>query len=280
MKFRGLVSLKANWLAFSEVARLLRQYHRLTLEMAKREITERYSGQIFGALWAIGHPLFMIGLYVFVFAFVFKTKVGGTLEMPLDYTAYILAGLIPWMAFQESMNKACVAITSSASLVKQITFPIEVLAVKGVLASLMPQFISSLVLICYVLVTHGSLPWTYLFLPFLITLQTIAMMGVAFILSSISVFLRDVKDLVQLFCMAGVYLMPAFYLPQWVPNAFKPILFINPFSYLTWCYQDLLYYGRFQHPWAWLVVIAGSFFVFIFGFRLFRRLKPIFGNVL
>ena len=54
----------------------------------------------------------MIGVYVFIFAFVFKMKVGGTLDMPLDYTTYILAGLVPWMAFQESMSKSSSAITA------------------------------------------------------------------------------------------------------------------------------------------------------------------------
>ena len=54
----------------------------------------------------------------------------------MDFTAYLLAGLIPWMAFQEAMSKGAVVITGSASLVQQVVFPIEVLPIKGILVSL------------------------------------------------------------------------------------------------------------------------------------------------
>lgn len=272
--------VRGHFQAFREVTGLLTKHRQLTLEMTKREISERYSGQIFGVFWAIGHPLFLIGLYVFIFAFVFKTKIGDTYELPLDYTTYILVGLIPWMSFQEAMNKSCVSITGNASLVKQVVFPLEILPVKGVAASLLNQIISTSILVIYVLASHGRLHWTYALLPVLMILQTLAMIGVSYIFSSVSVFLRDVKDIVQIFCLAGMYLMPVFYLPQWVPRLFKPILYVNPFSYLTWCYQDALYFGRFEHPWAWAVLIVSSLGVFSLGYRVFRKLKIYFGNVL
>lgn len=271
---------KGHCQAFTEIVSLLTRHRELTWEMAKRELTDRYSGQVFGFLWAIGHPLFMMGLYVFVFAFVFKTKVGGTIEMPLDYTAYLLSGLVAWMSFQEAMTKSCTAITSNAALVKQVVFPLEILPAKGVLASLFPQMVSLVLLIVYVLVTHGSLPVTYALLPVLIVMQIMAMIGVAYILAPIGAYFRDIKDFVQLFALAGVYLMPIFYLPTWVPQLFKPLLYLNPFSYLIWCYQDALYFGRFEHPWAWAVTGALSVMVFVLGYRVFRKLKPLIGNVL
>lgn len=271
---------KGHFQAFREIVWLLTRHRDLTFEMARRELSDRYIGQAFGLFWAIGHPVFMIGLYIFVFAFVFKQKVGGTFEMPLDYTAYLLSGLVAWMSFQESMLKSCMAITGNASLVKQVVFPLEILPVKGVLASLFPQFISLTLLVVYVLATHGSLPLTYLLLPFLIVMQLLAMIGIAYILAPIGAYFRDIKDFVQLFSMAGVYLMPIFYLPTWVPSLFKPLLYLNPFSYVVWCYQDALYFGRIEHPAAWWVMSFGSVVIFVLGYRLFRKLKPGLGSVL
>lgn len=276
----GLLHPSANIRAFTSALSVLKSHRVLALEMARREITDRYSGQVFGALWAFGHPLFMIGLYVFIFGYVFKIRIGGTFEMPLDYTAYILAGLIPWMSFQEAMNKASTAVTGNAALVKQVVFPLEVLPAKGVLTSLLNLVITLVLLTIYILSSHGALPWTYLLVPVLIALQATAMMGVSFILSALGVFFRDTKDLIQIFGLAGMYLVPVVYLPTWVPAIFKPVLYINPFSYLIWCYQDALYFGRIEHPWAWVVVITGTVVTFMFGFRLFRRLKPFFGNML
>lgn len=271
---------KENIGAFKEIVLLLTKHRELTFEMARREISDRYAGQAFGMLWAVGHPTFMIALYIFVFAFVFKQKIGGTAEMPLDYTTYLLSGLVSWLSFQESLTKSCSAITSNASLVKQVVFPLEILPVKGVLACIFPMAVSLVLLILYVFIKTGGLPVTYLLLPALILMQAMAMIGLAYILAPIGAYFRDIKDLMMLFATAGVYLMPVFYLPNWVPELFRPLLYLNPFSYLIWCYQDALYFGRFQHPTAWIITLITSTATFVGGYRIFRKLKPTLGNLL
>ncbi len=250
------------------------RHRELALVLAIREIKDRYAGQSLGAIWALAHPVFLVTLYVFIFAVVFRVKVGGTLDMPRDYATYILAGLVPWLAVQESLNKACVAITSNASLVKQVVFPLDVLPFKGVLTSLFPQAVGTVVMALYALATQGSVPWTYALLPLLIALQVIWMLGLAYLLACVGVFLRDIKDVIQLFTTAGVYLMPAFYLPSMIPEILRPLLYLNPFSYMIWCYQDLVYFGRIEHPWAWVVFTCLAFGSLVLGTRVFSRLRP------
>lgn len=269
-----------NWEASREASSLLIHYRQLVWEMARREIADRYIGQAFGAFWAIGHPLFMIAVYIFVFAVVFKNKIGGTVEMPLDYTTYILAGLIPWLAIQEAMNKSCITITANASLVKQIVFPIEILPAKSVLASLLPQLVSTTLLFVYIACTQAGFFMTYFLLPVVILFQILGMLGLGYILAAISVYFRDIKDFIQMFGIAGMYLMPVVYLPEMVPTVFKPLIYLNPFSYLIWCYQDVIYFGRIQHAFAWFILPSLSITIFLLGYRLFRKLKPSFGNVL
>lgn len=277
MQFTGI---KVHCFSLVAMIRQLLRTRQMTWEMAKREITDRYAGQFLGTFWSIGHPLFLMAVYVFVFTFVFKMKVGGTQEMPLDYTVYLLAGLVPWMAFAESMSKNSSVIAANAGLVKQVVFPLEVLPIKGVIASLMTQVIASVLLMLYVLLSSGTIPWTYALLPALWLIQGLAMIGVGFILAALSPYVRDVKDFVQLFCTAGMYFMPIAYLPQWVPGPIRPLLYLNPFSYLCWCYQDLCYYGRFEHPWSFPILCILSTLFFYGGFRLFRTLQVYFGNVL
>jgi lipopolysaccharide transport system permease protein len=266
--------------AFGEVTALLTRHRQLTWEMAKREITERYTGQMFGALWAIGHPVIQIAVYVFIFSVVFKVRVGGTAAMPLDYTAYLLAGLIPWIAVQESMAKATTVIVGNANLVKQVVFPLEVLPAKGVIATLLTEVVFLLLLTVYLVARYGYLPPIYLLLPVLVIVQGMAMMGLSYVLSAVGVYLRDTKDLVQVFLVIGVYLVPAFYLPSFIPTEFRLLLYVNPFSYMVWCFQDVLYFGRFEHPWAWPVFTILSVATFTVGFLMFRRLRTMFGNVL
>jgi len=58
------------------------------------------------------------------------------------------------------------------------------------------------------------------------------------------------------------------------------LIYANPFSAMVWCYQDAVYHGSFQHPWAWLAFPLLSVGTFIIGYRVMRRLKPMMGNVL
>lgn len=271
--------LKGHFQAFKEVASVLTKHRELTLAMARRELSDRYAGQAFGMMWVIGHPLFLTGLYIFVFSVVFKARLGGTVEMPLDYTTYVLSGLVAWLAFSEGMSKSCVAIAGNASLVKQVVFPLEILPVKTVLASLVTMCVSLVVLVTYVLVTHRALPYTYLLLPVVVLMQVMLMAGVAYVLSSVGAYFRDLKDFVQLFATAGIFLLPIVYLPTWVPPIFQPLIYLNPLSYLIWCYQDILYFGEFRHPWAWVVTPLFSVLVFVVGYRIFRKLKSTLAAV-
>ena len=256
------------------------RYCGLLIEMSRRELTEQYAGQVLGPLWAIGHPLFQTCLFLFVFAYVLKTKIGGTYDLPLDYTTYLLAGLLPWLGFQQLMTRTCVALTANSALVKQVVFPVEVLALKSVFPSLVPLLIGCCLLFGYVLTTHGLPPGTYLLLPVLLAMQVMAMIGIGFALAAVGAFLRDLKDLIQMFLTAGIYVSPIFYLPNWVPAPFRPILYVNPLSYVVWSYQDALYFGRFEHGFAWIVFAVGSVASLAGGWYLFRRLRPFFGGVL
>jgi len=280
MGIYSIVKPTSNLLAFRELLSLLTRHRDLTFTMAVREIKDRYTGQLFGLFWTFGHPLTLMAVYVFIFGSVFKMRVGGTADLPLGYTAYLLAGLIPWLAMSETMGKSSTVISSSATLVKQVVFPLEVLPVKSVLVSLFTEVIFLGLLVVYSLVSYRSLSWMYLLLPLVVVLQTLFMIGISYAISSVAVFFRDAKDFVQVFTVVGLYLMPTFYLPAAVPEMFRPVLYLNPFSYMVWCFQDVLYFGRFEHPWAWVVFLAISLIAFIFGYRVFRRLKDWFANVL
>jgi lipopolysaccharide transport system permease protein len=250
----------------------------LILEMTRRDIGQQYAGQILGGFWSIVHPIFLAAIYVFLFAVVFRTKINQ--EMPLNYTAYLLSGLIPWIGIQQTLTRSSVAFTSQANLVKQVVFPTEVLVANSVLVPLFSQLVGIIFVFAYVLVSYGTPPATFLLLPLAVLFELVFLFGIGLLLASLTSFVRDVKDIVVLMSVAGVYLVPAFYLPQWVPKLFEPLLYVNPLSYLIWIFQDCLYYGTLAHWWAWLVMTVLSSSTLWVGFALFRRLQPHIANVL
>jgi len=277
---KGHAAGRAEASAVRELIALFTRHRELTWELTKREIGQRYAGQAVGSLWAVIHPLASMGVYIFLFAFVFKAKVGDAKHLPLDYITYLLSGLVPWMAFIDSMNKSAVALSGNANLVKQVVFPIEILPVKAVLASMVTQVISTVILILYVVVKLGYLPVSYAWLPVLFVVQFFAMTGVAYALSAVGAYLKDIKDVVQMASFIGMYTVPIVYLLEWVPEKLQPVFYANPFSYLAWIYQDACYHGRITRPEAWIVFPLGSVLTLVLGYRVFRRLKIGFGNVL
>lgn len=263
-----------------DVSWILRKNLRLTLTLAKRDLLDPYAGQLLSRFWVIGHPIFLMAVYTLVFNLIFQARIGGTQELPLDYTAYILSGLVPWLTMQQAMNKGALAVSSSANLVKQLIFPVEILPIKVSLSSAIVLATGIAFLWIYNLIIGGVIYWTYLLLLPLAFLTLLAMVGLSMGLSAVAVFVRDVRDLIQLFTVVNIYIMPIIYLPNWVPGPLRPLLYLNPFSYMIWCYQDVLYFGRIEHPWAWVVFTITSLFFFAAGCRVFRKLKPYFGNAL
>jgi lipopolysaccharide transport system permease protein len=248
--------------------------------MARRELAERYLGQLFGAAWAVAQPLTFIGIYVVIFGMVFSgraaTAGGGTSH----YVSYLLAGLIPWMLVQEVMGKTTTAITANTNLVKQVVFPIEILPAKTVLASLISHIPYFALVLVYSATLGAGLKPLALLLPVVLTIQAVAMLGIGYGVSAVGVYFRDIRELVALFGRVGVYLAPIVFVPQMVPKLLQPILWLNPFSHLVWCWQDILFAGAIEHPWSWLVIVILSLLTLAVGHRVFSKLQPHFGSVL
>jgi len=258
---------------------LVRRHARLLVVLSGREVTDRFAGSALGAVWALAHPLFLMGLFVCVFTFIFGLRFANA-NTGLNYSIFLIAGYLPWMAFQDISVKSCAAITNNANLVKQVVFPLEVLPLKGVLASLVPQMIGLAFLTVYTAVVSGALPGTYVLLPFVLIIQVVGFFGVAFLLAALATFLRDLKEVMTLHAVAGLYLLPILFVPTSLPPIVNKLLFLNPLSHPIWVFQDVLFYGEFAHPWSWFFSAVGAVGLFIVGYGIFRRVKVYFGNVL
>jgi lipopolysaccharide transport system permease protein len=256
---------------------VLVRYRALIWHLTQREFSERYAGQIIGLAWVVAHPLFLMLVYIVAFAHVIRVRLGvdGTL---MDYTVYLLSGMVAWLASIECLNRAAQSITASSSFVRQMTFPVEVLPVRAVTVVLPALLVSTAVLIAYSLIHSGSLPWTYILWPLVLALHLVLLLGLSYAVAAIGVYVRDAKDLIALYAAAGFFLSPILYTETMLPNPLGYVFYLNPASYLIWVYQDVFYYGTFAHPLAWLVLGIAAPASLHFGYRLFASLRPWFGE--
>jgi lipopolysaccharide transport system permease protein len=246
--------------------------------MTRRELTDMHAGQMAGVVWLAIHPLTMFAIYAFLFAVVFKVRIGG--HGPTDYLVYLFSGLIPWLLTQDVLSRASSVIVTNLSIVKKVMFPVEVLVAKTVASSVVVQSTLLAAALIYISVVREAVPPTFLMLPVLISLHLMLLWGLALLLAAVTPYFRDVPEIVRLLVTVNVYLMPIMFLPDMVPSFLRFILAINPFSSLIWCYQDVLYFNSFSHPAAWLGLTLLSFSALAAGSYIFVRLRHHFADVL
>lgn len=258
--------------------RALNARRELIRELVVRDLRDRHAGQVLGVIWAYGHPLILMIVYAVLFAYVFPARFGKGASIA-DYSGNVFAGIISWLAFQDVLTRAPEVMVGQASLVKQIVFPTEVLPVKTALASAMSYVVGFVFVIGYAAL-HDTLSWLVLLLPLVIACQLTAMIGVTFLFAALGVFLRDLRDIVTVFCTINLFAQPILYNPYSVPSALKWVFAFNPFSYLVWCWQDVLFFGGFAHKAAWIVLPVGSLALLAGGWTVFARLRHYFGDAL
>lgn len=259
-----------------KLGKLLATHRLLILELARRDITDRHIGQVAGWLWAIAHPILLVGIYVAVFTIIFEIRVGTDGG---SFTAFIISGLLVWVTLAECMNKAPTVIVGKANLVKQVVFPTDILPISGALSCLLVMLIGLPLLLIYMVFTGHNASLTWLLIVPLLAFQTMFMCGIMFLVSAVSVYFRDIKDIILFLTQAGLYITPALYPPDFLENsapALNLLLYLNPASYFVWCYQDAIWHGSIVHTSAWIVVAITSPLLCLGGFVIFQKLSCFF----
>jgi lipopolysaccharide transport system permease protein len=168
---------------------------------------------------------------------------------------------------------------SHASLVKQIVFPTELLPLKAALASSAAQIVTATFAVL-VAAYKGTLGPLALALPLIVLWQLAAATGAAYLLASLGVYFRDLKDVVQVLLAVGLFALPVLYNPHATPAWLTTVQVLNPISAFVWCYQDALYFGYVAHPLAWVAAPLIGLVALIVGYTVFQRAKHGFGDVL
>ena len=274
-----LIHPRANAAALVHFFLMLRQRKELVLALARRDILDRYAGKVLGGLWAIANPLLLMAVYVFAFTVLFRGRVGAE-GSALEYTAYILVALVPWVAMTEVIGRAPEAVTSNANLVRQIVFPNELLPLKIAFGAL-PTLVLGLavaLLVC-ALTGHASFKgWALLPIP--IICYFLMSTGFAYLLAAFGVFVRDIKEIVTVMLSMGLFLHPILYPPGVAPEALHLLFYFSPISYVLWILRDAAFYGGVTEPWVWIGAFLLSVGIFAVGFRVYTILQPSFGNAL
>jgi lipopolysaccharide transport system permease protein len=265
-----------------ELIRTVRGHLPLLTALARRDISDDYVGHGLAVAWPVIQPLFAMAVYLFCFTWVFPARIQAPPGLTTDAIVYLLAGIIPWLTLSQVMARSLASVVSNASIVKQVAFPLELLPLKTLMAPLLFGAVALACALAYATWTTGGvvIPVYLWGIPLLIAISLVLFSGLALLLSCLHVFSRDVREIVTLFLTIGLFIHPILYFPGAVPAAVRPLLYLSPFSYFLFCWQDILFYGGIERPWAWAATVATAMAVFALGARVFVGSKPYFGDFL
>jgi lipopolysaccharide transport system permease protein len=264
----------------------------LLAELTLRDFRAKYAGSLMGIFWSVINPLMLLAIFTFVFSVIFEIRLG---PLPgIKYNAlYIFCGVLPWIAFQESVQRSCTILIDQKNLVTRVQFPSALLPASVVGSSALGMMIGLIILLAADVVVTGHITVYALLIVVLIVLQIGFTLGVAWFAASVNVFFRDLQHLLPVGLLVWMYATPIFYSPEMVRNIrpvniwgytltshhLSAILTVNPMHHLIAGYRAILLEGRM--PWAEMEWLAAFAIVSLsIGAWAFARGKSRFADVL
>ncbi len=240
----------------------------------QRDLKERYVGSVMGFYWSIINPIVLLGLYWFVFSRILKINFGGT-----NAALYIFTGMLPFLTFQESVQRSMTSISVHSGILKNIVFPSELLPVYISLSALINQLVGLAVLITVIALFQG-IGLSALFIPVLLVFQLLFTAGLSMILTALNVFFPDASHLVGIMLVILIFITPVFYPSAMIPADFHLLLYLNPLAHLVDSYRDIILSGVFPATGSLVFLLLVSVLFFSCGIAIYNSKKKYFGDVL
>lgn len=260
----------------------LRSRLSLALGLCRREITGRYRGSVLGILWSLLTPLFMLGVYTFVFGNVFKARWAGAGDQVgiAEFAIIIFAGLMVFQIFSEVVSRAPTLIVSNQNFVTKVVFPLEILVPVALGAALFHGAVSLVVLIGFQLAVFGGVPWTALLLPLVLLPFCWVILGLSWFFAALGAYLRDIGQVLGTLVTALMFLSPIFFpitaLPEWL----RPWLLLNPVALPVEQVRAVLVFGQLPDFEALGAYALVSVVVMALGYAFFQKTRKGFADVL
>ncbi len=233
--------------------------------------------------WPLINQIFQILILSYVFSVIFKPKapIPGRPETTLDFAIWLFAGTISWNATMQSLPASAGSIFAQSNLVKKVVFPLHLLPLVPIFSNFVESLIGLSVALAATLVIYGKLSLTVFALPFVMIPQLIFASSLAYALSALTVFVRDIPQGLNLVIQIWFYLTPMIYPLSMVPEALRPfVLFLNPMAAIVESYRGLILRGEFPEAGPLLALYGVSFALLILSLGLFKRLRPGFADAL
>lgn len=257
------------------------KYRFLLYEIVRKNIKLQYRNSVLGVFWTFLQPLLTTLVLVAVFGGIF----GSDRSYTTCYPIYLLCGRLIYEFFTQSTKRAMRSITNSASVIKKVYVPKYIYPLSNILANYVTFIISLLVLVCFIIYFYFFTPQKpvisgYIFLaPVPILILLILAIGVGMILSTLSVFFKDIEYIYEVFCMLLFYMTPIFFHADQLKLSSGLVglcIKANPLYSITEMFRCSVLYGRMFTLNHLLYALGFSIVIFFIGFFTFYKKQDKF----
>ncbi len=248
----------------------LYNYREMIVSLVKKDLRGRYKGSVLGFLWTFINPLFQLIIYTIVFSTIMR--------MGIDkFYMFLFVALVPWIFFNACLQQGATSIMDNKEMVKKIYFPRLVLPLSFVTSCFVNMLLSFAVIFAVIFVTGFGVNFVaLLFLPLIMLIEYILALGIAFITSACTVYVRDLQHILSIVGLGWMYLTPVVYPSSMVPEKYLTLFNLNPMTPIIMAYRDILYYKKIPQMNTLIQAATMGVVLIIVGVAVFSRLQRNF----
>lgn len=213
------------------------KYRTLLIELVSRDLKIKYRKSILGYIWSLLNPLMMMAVVSLVFSYLFRYEIER-------YALYVLVGQIIFGFYSEATNLSMTSVIDNGSLLKKVYIPKYIFPLSRVFSSFVNMMFSFGAIAIMLIINRVGLTFNILLLPLGLAYVFLFSLGVGLMLSSITVFYRDVIHLYSVLLVAWMYLTPIFYPENILPTIGRIIIKFNPLYYYITYFRKIIVFGE------------------------------------
>jgi lipopolysaccharide transport system permease protein len=238
-----------------------------------RDLKARTKQAYLGYFWILVQPLLLTG----AFSFLVQQVLGrNDLSTDVPYPLFVMAGVIPWQFFANSLNESSESLVKNVDLVRQVYFPREILAIYPVFARLVDVLVGCVALGVFMLYFHVAPSGWLVLVPLIVVVEMLFAAAIGMLLSAANVGWRDISRGLPLVLFLMLYAVPVLYAPERVPSAIRPVLDLNPMSHLVDAFRAAIL-GTHAPDFAGLAILAA---LGVATLLIAQRIFAVFDGVL
>jgi lipopolysaccharide transport system permease protein len=252
-------------------------YRELLLSLIRRQYQLRYRQSLVGFSWAIIPPLASLFVATVVFHGVMGVQSG---KAGVPYTLFTLAALVPWTFFSQSVTAGVPSIVGSMQMVTRLPFPRAAIPFSMIGTSMIDLGISLMGFVLFAIITNAGLPITALWLPLVLLIELVLVVGVVLLGSAVNVFARDIRIAIPLLMQLWLFLTPVMYPLEKVKGALRALYLLNPMTGIVEMFRQILAYGEAPSMNLLLVAAIGALTMLVIGTWYFAVTEERFADVI